>query len=102
MTTKPTTDTYGPPLAHTPGPWENFHLQVRGPTRHICLIHVKGRVEDDPEALANANLIAAAPAMYAALRRVRHSLDYCVRTEAVLDLEALLTDVVEAMPEEGA
>lgn len=54
---------------HTPGPWESSNAVVQSDTRYICTagsIH-PGRTEED---LANANLIAAAPDLLAALEAI--------------------------------
>ena len=68
-------------MSHTPGPWEverrtgqPDHWQVNGVNddpgfqwRGLAMIYTSGSWADDPEGLANAHLIAAAPDMLEAL-----------------------------------
>ena len=59
---------------HTPGPWSTFgpvKYQIYGgdPVRRIAVVDYTAGSETD-EHNANANLIAAAPAMYEALREI--------------------------------
>ena len=76
---------------HTPGPWEArigkgdlklgqypskaMHFTIESGTRKLMAMGEAWKCEDDPtmfsEVTANAHLIAAAPAMYEALRRIK-------------------------------
>lgn len=68
------------PALHTPGPWVAGGLmQASNFAKHVAAVHadgcvmvrVRGGVKDDKKtALANARLIAAAPAMLAELERL--------------------------------
>jgi hypothetical protein len=63
-------------IQHTPGPWWNEQARIRTVAkdetfpagRKLATVHI-GPVGSD-EAIANANLIAAAPDLVAALRRL--------------------------------
>ena len=71
-------------MKHTPGPWEverrtgkPDHWQINGVNqdlgcqwRGLAMIYTSGSWADDPEGLANAHLIAAAPDMLEALEDI--------------------------------
>jgi hypothetical protein len=58
-------DTRHTEMLHTPGPWEVDGLYVRANGEYICDIKL---ADDDPNVIANARLIAAAPELLAALK----------------------------------
>ena len=68
---------------HTPGPWDfSWHIQPNGcPTvghkgLMVCMVAHSAKDQDQKEtALANANLIAAAPDLFEALIRARDDLN---------------------------
>jgi hypothetical protein len=68
---------------YTPGPWYARHRRLvrvypMGGVKPICGIHRNGAAKGDPEeaeAFANANLIAAAPDMYEALKLLRDAVE---------------------------
>lgn len=61
-------------MKHTPGPWEIGeypHVVEDGLGEEVALLSFrKGDEDDNPERDANGKLIAAAPEMYAALKRI--------------------------------
>lgn len=83
---------------HTPGPWFANDLNskydpdrtvyartpIRGNPRYIARVYGQGAMNPDPESLANARLIAAAPAMRAALERAERFISN-VPTDEQLD-----------------
>lgn len=64
-------------MSHTPGPWDCDGTEIYAEHLPICTAH-RARLDDEgnymsnAEANANAALIAAAPEMLAALRRIEH------------------------------
>ena len=72
---------------HTPGPWETGALMTRvevllnGWNAPMCIAdcHAKNAPESEAERVANAKLIAAAPAMLAALEAIHAILNQPVQ-----------------------
>ena len=58
----------------TPGPWRQTGINVRASEALICyaMNHHANAETPEPEKLANAHLIAAAPDLLAALERLAH------------------------------
>lgn len=89
-------------VKHTPGPWswksQDDHIVVIGPSGyyHATIIRAaKGDKEAAQVAVSDANLIAAAPAMYEALKDLRsyiiaydglHSAADLSRLDAIISL----------------
>jgi hypothetical protein len=101
--------------AHTPGPWLAWDLNSKtdvdrtieariGPhnnPRYIARVYGQGVLsKPDPESLANARLIAAAPAMYAALAGCIDELELhekAARTDGDADLLRRLDEARAAL-----
>jgi hypothetical protein len=95
-------------VTHTPGPWRVFDspgipdLGVAGPTKddgtavEVCIMAVGDDHRFDapgPERKANARLIAAAPAMLAALDRVGRYFEQ----HGTADTQGIACDVFQAL-----
>ena len=69
----------------TPGPWQWCHYngrpRVAASSRNIADILMTNRRVDGSDANADANLIAAAPEMYEALKMAKSALDELVTSE---------------------
>jgi hypothetical protein len=70
-------------MGHTPGPWRNDEYGIRDRGGYICGLHwpMRYQAQDDrfvteqEERLADARLIAAAPDLLAALRKILHQFE---------------------------
>ena len=62
-------------MNYTKGEWKSDQFrQVVSESKVICFIGLRGHIEDDEDA-SNANLIAAAPDMYEALKAINAAKD---------------------------
>jgi hypothetical protein len=71
-------------MKHTPGPWtidpgfpvlQTRIVEISGPTKmksgcHLASVYTTTGEKDDPESIANARLIAAAPDLYDSLKEI--------------------------------
>lgn len=65
---------------HTPGPWvvhKVSRIRIVAPLIHVISTDIQGRTQ--PEAQANARLIAAAPDLLAENKRLRAALEGVIR-----------------------
>ena len=89
----------------TPGPWESStafrtndgSFAVTAPDSHIAFVTFHGKAKrgqawctGDPEGQANANLIAAAPEMYEALKIAQSNLQFLPPDDVVAQINAAL------------
>ena len=96
---KPTRTVEVPPFRHTPGPW--FVKDTGTPLGREIVDAAGGAIGyrtngSDEEALANAELIARAPAMWDALQMIRKKLTNSRRAPNLLEsIEASVRDGLE-------
>lgn len=55
---------------HTPGPWKVEFSQISAPDEKKCIVQFGFNIRENPQALANARLIAASPDLLGALKDV--------------------------------
>ena len=93
-----------PTRQHTPGPWESNHSgsywSILGPDRNlhgegITSMPVAAVVQTNPEALANAKLIAAAPDLLAALVQFIYDIETWEDQGRDWDMVTLAKDAIE-------
>lgn len=81
---------------HTPGPWEVEFSIIAAPDCKKCIVQFGFDIRNhkNPEVLANARLIAAAPALLEALERARYGLsNYMTQRDKAI----LITDIESAI-----
>ena len=78
--------------AHTPGPWDvpNKSVKIRG-CNFLATVHW-----EDDEAEANARLIAAAPDLLAAIRKLRSAHLHDCYEEAIEMCDAAIAKAVQS------
>lgn len=54
---------------HTPGPWKVEFSQISAPDEKKCIVQFGFNIRENPQAFANARLIASAPCLLQALKR---------------------------------
>ena len=81
---------------HTPGPWHVTGYHIDAPTGTVATVCDAG--DDDAQGVANARLIAAAPAMLRALQRLTHPMADDEDLAHALDVIARATG--QPVPEE--